>query len=59
MNTAQFKADDSEARFYSRMLVIEELNDILDELYYRFLHDITEKKWEAEGYKKFKEWVNK
>jgi len=59
MNTAQFKADDSEARFYSRMLVIEELNDILDELYYQFLHDITEKKWEAEGYKKFKEWVNK
>jgi hypothetical protein len=59
MNTAQFKADDSEARFYSRMLVIEELNEILDELYYRFLHDITEKKWETEGYKKFKEWMNK
>jgi recombination associated protein RdgC len=59
MNTAQFQADDSEARFYSRMLVIEELNEILDELYYRFLHDITEKNWEAEGYKKFKEWVNK
>jgi len=59
LNTPQFKADDSEARFYSRMLVIEELNEILDGLYYQFLHDVTEKNWETEGYKKFREWINR
>lgn len=59
MNTPKFKADDSDARFYSRMLVIEELNEILDSLYYQFLHDVTEKNWGTEGYNKFREWINR
>lgn len=57
MNTAQFKADDSETRFYARMLAIEELDELLDALYYQFLQDITGKNWETEGYKKFREWL--
>jgi len=51
-------ADDSEAQFYSRMLSIEQINAILDDLYYQFLRDISGKSWEQEGYQKFQSWLN-
>jgi hypothetical protein len=51
-------ADDSEAQFYARMLSIEQINTVLDDLYYQFLSDISGKLWEQEGYQKFHAWLN-
>jgi len=51
-------ADDSEAQFYARMLSIEQINAVLEDLYYQFLSDISGKAWEQEGYQKFQIWLN-
>ena len=51
-------ADDSEAQFYTRMHGMEQINSMLDELYYQFLRDISGQSWEHEGYKKFQLWLN-
>lgn len=59
MSTPQFKTDDSDSQFYTRMMVIDELNEMLDELYYQFLHDIGDKNWKKDGFKKFLDWVNR
>jgi hypothetical protein len=53
-----FKSSDPDGQFYVKMLSIEQLNSILDELYYLFLKDMTSKNWENEGYRKFQSWVN-
>ncbi len=53
-----YKSDDPEGRFYGRMLSIEQLHSIIDELYHQFLRDISGKHWEDEGYKKFQKWLN-
>lgn len=58
IHTSGAGADDGEAQFYSRMLSIEQINSMLDDLYYQFLRDISGKNWEQEGYHKFQSWLN-
>jgi hypothetical protein len=52
-----FKSNDPDGQFYLKMLSIEQLNSMLDELYYLFLKNMTGKTWEHEGYEKFQSWV--
>jgi hypothetical protein len=51
--------EDGEAQFYVRILCIERINAILDDLYYQFLRDVSGNSWEHEGYQKFQTWLNK
>lgn len=53
------QTNDMDERFFDRMLSIEALNGLLDQLYEYFIGEVYEKKWQVEGYPEFQTWLNK
>jgi recombination associated protein RdgC len=50
-------ATDPEERFFGRILSIEALNTLIDELYGSFLSEVQEKTWKTKGYREFQKWL--
>lgn len=50
-------ATDPEERFFGRILSIEALNALIDELYGSFLSEVQEKTWKTKGYREFQKWL--
>jgi len=53
------QTNDMDERFFDRILSIEALNRILDQLYDFFISEVYEKKWQVEGYPEFQSWLKK
>ena len=52
------RTNDIDERFYSRILCIEALNRIIDDMYGYFVNEAYERKWQTEGYNKFQKWLH-
>ena len=50
-------ATDPEERFFGRILSIEALNALLDDLYILFVSEVQEKTWKTKGYREFQKWL--
>ncbi len=53
------QTNDMDERFFDRILCIEALNSLLDQLYEYFIGEVYEKKWQVQGYPEFQTWLNK
>ncbi len=51
------KDNDLDERFYARILSIEALNSLLEELYGYFINQIHGKSWQTSGYSDFQKWL--
>jgi hypothetical protein len=53
------RTNDPDERFFDRILNIEALNNLLDDIYKQFLFDVSENRWREKGYQEFQKWLQK
>ena len=53
------RTNDPDERFFDRILNIEALNNILDDIFKQFLSDVSENRWREKGYQEFQKWLRK
>jgi recombination associated protein RdgC len=53
------RTNDNDERFSGRILCIEALNLLIDDLYEYFLKEVSGKNWQTNGYREFHNWLNK
>jgi hypothetical protein len=56
---SHLRSEDHESRFYTRIISIEKLNAILDELFNLFLEEVYDKAWHSQGYVKLQQWLKR